>query len=54
MAASNFGDSGTPVVYAPVDKSLAEGDIAVVTVDYDGSSGTAGADLTIVITAVEV
>ena len=56
-----IGVSGTPVEFERADfdgallsdpgkenPRLADGDIFVCTVDYDGGSGTAGADLTLV------
>ena len=58
-----IGDSGTPVEFDGdnfVDTDgnswtryyphITDGTIVVVTVDYDGSSGTAAADLTVVLT----
>ena len=61
-----IGDSGTPVEFDGsdfVDTSgnthgryyprISDGTIVVVTVDFDGASGTAGEDVTIVLTFVE-
>jgi hypothetical protein len=60
LAATAIGDSGVPAVFERGDwasanetAELAKGDIAVLSVDYDGSSGTAAADLTVVLTALE-
>ena len=60
LAATTIGDSGTPDEFTSSNwastnttAALAKGDIAVLTVDYDGSSGTAGQNLTIVITLLE-
>ena len=43
---SNFASTNSEGV-------LNKGDILVLTVDYDGATGTAGADLTIVLTLLE-
>jgi hypothetical protein len=60
LAATTIGDSGVPGVFDRADwaaanetAELAKGDIAVLTVDYDGASGTAAVDLTVTITALE-
>jgi len=53
----DFGDSGDPAEYGPsdfadADYQFAKGDIMVITVDYDGASGTAVADPCIVVTGL--
>ena len=60
LASTAIGDSGTPAVktvsnWATTNATgeLSQGDILVVTVDYDGASGTAGADLTIDLDFIE-
>ena len=66
LAACVIGDSGTPVEKELADfdgallteagkdyPRLSDGDVFVVTVDYDGASGTAGEDVTIVLTFAE-
>lgn len=59
IEATTIGDSNVPTEFtrsnfgANAYGNIAEGDILVITVDYDGSSGTAAADLTVVITALE-
>lgn len=60
LASTTIGDSNVPAEFDRDDwastnetAELAKGDIAVLTVDYDGSSGTAAADLTVIITALE-
>ena len=60
LAASTIGDSQTPVEktaanWATTNSSgqFSKGEVLVLTVDYDGSSGTAGEDLTVVITLLE-
>jgi hypothetical protein len=56
LAASAIGDSNVPAVFDRDDFVGAQfpthekGDVFVVTVDYDGSSGTAIQDMVIVIT----
>jgi hypothetical protein len=58
LASTVIGDSGVPVEFESGDwavtneeAALVNGQIAVLIVDYDGSAGTAAADLTIIITA---
>lgn len=64
LAGKDIGDSNTPTIYRPVDWNGAlatanqpyhfvKDDILQVAVDYDGSSGTAIADLTLVLTFLE-
>jgi hypothetical protein len=66
LTASVVGDSGTPAEYDYddfVDTSgnthsryyprISDGTVVVVTVDYDGASGTAADDLTVVLTFAE-
>lgn len=57
LNSSAVGDSGVPAVYNSGDWAgtnptgdLTAGQVAVLTVDYDGAAGTAAADLTVVIT----
>lgn len=60
LASTTIGDSNVPAEFdrdnwaaANETAELAKGEIAVLTVDFDGASGTAAADLTVVITALE-
>ncbi len=60
LAAATIGDSGTPNEktvsnWATTNTTgrLAKGDIVTLTIDYDGASGTAANDLTIVLTCTE-
>lgn len=64
ITAFAIGDSGTPVekealsdfdgaVAGSQYPHIADGTIIVLTLDYDGSSGTAAADVTIVLTFTE-
>lgn len=64
VTAFAIGDSNTPVekeALSDFDGALAgsqfprisDGDVAVLTLDYDGSGGTAAADVTIVLTFAE-
>lgn len=60
LASTTIGDSNTPATFTRANwaaanptGALAAGNIVVLTVDYDGGSGTAAADLTVVITTVE-
>ena len=66
LTASDVGDSGTPAEYDGddfVDASgvshdryyphITDGTIVAIAVDYDGASGTAANDLTVVLTFVE-
>jgi hypothetical protein len=60
LAATTIGDNAVPAVFdrdswaaANETAELVKGDTAVLTVDFDGSSGTAAADLTVVVTALE-
>ena len=55
---TTIGDSGTPSEFDWGDfidqyPRIEDGDIVVITVDYDGSTGTAAADLTVVLTFTE-
>ncbi|MDX1664841.1 MAG: hypothetical protein R3272_13700 [Candidatus Promineifilaceae bacterium] len=54
LAARDAGDSGTPAVYGLADFAstnptgrLLQGEILVVTVDFDGAAGTAAQNLTV-------
>jgi hypothetical protein len=60
LASTTIGDINTPAEFDRDDwagtnetAELAKGETAVLTVDYDGPSGTAATDLTVVITALE-
>ena len=60
LVAAVIGDSQVPVVYTRANwattnpsAAFAEGDVIVLTLDYDGSSGTAGQNVTIVVTTIE-
>ena len=66
LAACVIGDSNTPVEKERADfdgallsdagkqnPRLADGDIFVITIDYDGSSGTAAQNVTLVLTFTE-
>ncbi|HUV95816.1 MAG TPA: hypothetical protein VMX14_13455 [Anaerolineae bacterium] len=59
LAAAVIGDSAVPAEFARTDfvgdqyPRIHDGDITYVTVDYDGASGTAAADLTVVLTLAE-
>jgi hypothetical protein len=60
LAAAAIGDSQVPVEKSASDWAstnasgvLSKGDILVLTLDYDGASGTAAADLTVVLTFLE-
>ncbi len=60
LASTTIGDNGVPAEFdrdnwdaANETAEFAKGDIAVLTVDYDGLAGTAAADLTVVVTALE-
>ena len=60
LAATTIGDSQTPAVkdvddWASTNETgeLSQGDILVLTVDFDGSAGTAGEDLTIDLDFIE-
>jgi hypothetical protein len=60
LAATTIGDNAVPAVFdrdswaaANETAELVKSDTAVLTVDFDGSSGTAAADLTVVVTALE-
>lgn len=60
LASTTIGDSNVPAVFdrdnwaaANETAEFAKGDIAVLTVDFDGAAGTAAADLTVTITALE-
>ena len=58
--AAVIGDSGTPVEKTVSDfastnptGAFTKGQILVITVDYDGATGTAAQDLTVVVTTLE-
>lgn len=60
LTATAIGDSQTPVVFDEDDwastnetAELSKGDILVLTIDYDGATGTAAQDLTIDIDFLE-
>lgn len=66
LEACVIGDSGTPVEKELADfdgalltdageeyPRIADGDVVVVTLDYDGSTGTAADDVTLVLTLLE-
>ncbi len=64
MAAAVIGDSGTPVVYGPADFDgaladgvnplhLADNTILAWVLDFDGASGTAAQNVTIMFTLLE-
>ncbi len=60
LTAAVIGDSDVPVEKVQSDFDavnptgvLSKGDIAVLTIDYDGSAGTAAADLTVILTFLE-
>jgi hypothetical protein len=60
LVAAAIGDSQVPTVFTRSNwastnptAAFAEGDVIVLTLDYDGSSGTAGQNVTIVVTTLE-
>lgn len=59
LTASNVGDSNVPAEFTRANfvgteyPHLSDGTVLLVTVDYDGASGTAAADLTVVLTFCE-
>ena len=58
LAETTIGDSGTPSEFNWGDfidqyPRIEDGDIVVITIDYDGATGTAAADLTVVLTFTE-
>jgi len=60
LVAAVIGDSNTPVTKTQTNwattnttGAIAKGDIVVLTLDYDGASGTAAADVTIDLTFTE-
>jgi hypothetical protein len=58
LAETTIGDNGTPSEFDRSDfvdqhPRIEDGDIIVITVDYDGASGTVAADLTLVLTFLE-
>ncbi len=60
LASTTIGDSGIPSEFDHDDwastnptAEFSKGEVLVLTVDYDGSSGTAADDLTVVITLLE-
>ena len=56
LALADIGDGGTPVEFGRTDfvgdqyPHITDGTIFVLTIDYDGASGTAAADVTVVLT----
>lgn len=63
IAATDIGDSGTPVEIGPSGMAgaiagghsphIKKGTVVVVTLDFDGSSGTAAQNVTLVLTFLE-
>jgi hypothetical protein len=59
LAEAAIGDSGTPVEFDRDNfigtqfPRVAKGDIVVITLDFDGASGTAAQNVTIVLTCAE-
>jgi hypothetical protein len=65
LTAIAIGDSGSPVIFGKGDFTgalmsdtsqcphIAADTVVMLTVDYDGASGTAGADVTVVMTFLE-
>ncbi len=59
LAACTIGDSGNPVEKGKADfpgaqyPHIAGGDVVLITLDYDGSSGTAAANVTLALTYLE-
>jgi hypothetical protein len=59
LAAAVIGDSGTPVEFDRDNfigtqyPRVADGDIVVITLDFDGSAGTAAQNVTIILTCLE-
>jgi hypothetical protein len=59
LTAAVIGDSNTPVEFEQDDfvgdqyPRIEDGDVVIITVDYDGSSGTAADDLTLLLTFAE-
>ena len=58
LAETTIGDSGTPSEFNWGDfidqyPRIEDGDIVVLMVDYDGDTGTAAADITLVLTFTE-
>lgn len=59
LTASTIGDSGTPREFDRDDfvdaqfPHIIDGSLVVVTLDFDGSAGTAAANVTLVLTFVE-
>ena len=58
LAETTIGDSGTPSEFDWGDfvdqyPRIEDGDVVVITVDYDGDTGTAAQDLTLVLTLLE-
>ena len=59
LTSSTIGDSGVPKEFDRDDfvgtqyPHITDGSVIVLTLDYDGSSGTAAANVTIVLTFVE-
>lgn len=60
LAAAVIGDSGVPVEFTSANwattnptAAFKKGDVLVFTLDFDGSSGTAADDFTMVVTTLE-
>jgi len=59
LAATVVGDSGVPMVYSRQDfvgeqyPRITAGEVVVITLDFDGSSGTAAQNVTLVLTFAE-
>ena len=58
LAETTIGDSGTPSEFNWGDfvdqyPRIEDGDIVVITLDYDGDTGTAAADVTLILTFTE-
>lgn len=59
LTAATIGDSGTPAAFDRGDfvggqyPRIVDGDVVVITLDYDGSSGMAAQNVTLVLTLAE-
>lgn len=59
LTATAIGDSGTPVEFDRDDfvgdqyPRIEDGDVVVITLDYDGAGGTAAQNVTVVLTCAE-